>query len=664
MLHLLYALALLLLLCGACAILGEKSGLSPALLPLPVLSCAVVLLYLCGIAGILRAGAVLVLLALAAVWVLGLVQLRPAGVRKAWQNALCTPGFALFLGGAAFIWVLFCVQEPMFTQWDEFTAWGLAPKMVVERGAFYVADPVNLKASFTYPATSLLAFLFQPFGLWAEWACLAAIDTLALACLAAAAALPRAKWAEGILVFAAGFLLPYFFSATAAGSYAVQYVNAMADLPLAMLFGGTLCLYIAVGRHKYAYWLVALPLAVLTLTKDICFAYGLIAAFLIGLDLLFAADAPIKKAFPKALLQAGALAVVVLAAFLSWGRYTAAVTPTADTAASVGSEGLSYGAVLVGGVKQLLGIGRTEKFAQIMTAMGSAFFTRRICLLGGGAMAVAAITMIAAAAWLAAEKGPARRRVLAAHLGFALCFAALYLFHLILYCYNFSDLEGLMLKDYDRYLAPYYQAWMLAMLCLLANGARQRLGRLALGGAAAVILAVFCWRGIPAAGFWTGADSLYTLRADVQNRANTMNTVLDWPDRVLVISQGDDATRWYYYRYELTAQVVNGFGGFYGRLGETKDRWDSDFMNLVESENWTLYDYKAVCVPDTLVAYMAEKDCDYILIDRADDYLQREFSPLFEGGLTNDMPATLYHFEGADAAVPFTLAAVAESGVA
>lgn len=25
-------------------------------------------------------------------------------------------------------------------------------------------------------------------------------------------------------------------------------------------------------------------------------------------------------------------------------------------------------------------------------------------------------------------------------------------------------------------------------------------------------------------------------------------------------------------------------------------------MNLVESENWTLYDYKAVCVPDTLVA--------------------------------------------------------------
>ena len=313
--------------------------------------------------------------------------------------------------------------------------------------------------------------------------------------------------------------------------------------------------------------------------------------------------------------------------------------------------------------KQLLGIGRDDKFAQIMAAMGDAFFTRRICLLGGGIMAVAVITMVAAAAFFAAEKGPARRRVLMAHLAFAFCFAALYAFHLILYYYNFSDVEGLALKDYDRYLSPYYQAWMLAMLCLLARSAAARWSRCVLACAAAAVVGIFCWRGIPAAGFWSDADSLYTLRADVQDRADTMNTVLDWPDRVLVLSQGDDATRWYYYRYGLTAQVVNGFGGFYGRLGETQDRWDSDFMNLVESENWTLYDYKAVCVPATLVAYMQEKDCDYLLIDRADDYLQREFSPYFEGGLTADMPATLYHFEGADAAVPFTLAAVAESGV-
>lgn len=661
--QLLWGLALLALLTGACAVLAVRTGVHAALLPLPLLAGAGLLLYGFGLAGALRAGAWVAVALLAAVWAVGLVRLRPAGFAKACRAALSAPGLALFLAGAAFLWVLFFVQQPMFTQWDEFTAWGLAPKMVVERGAFYVADPVNLKASFTYPATSLITFWFQPFGSWAEWACLAALDTLALACLAAATALPRQRWYAGVLVFAAGALLPYFFRDAAPGAYAAQYANAMADLPLAMLFGGTLCLGLSAGRGR-AFWLAALPLALLALTKDIAFAYALMAAFLLGVYALAAGAGPLRARALPALGRTAALAAVAVAAFLSWGRYTAAVTPTADTAASVGSEGLSYGAVLAGGVQQLLGIGRTEKFAQILAAMGDAFFTRRVCLLGGGVWAVAAITLVAAAAWLAAGKGAQRRGVLALHLACAFCFAALYAFHLILYHYNFSDVEGLALKDYDRYLTPYYQAWMLAMLCLLARAARGKLGQLALGGAAAVVLAVFCWRGVPAAGFWTGADSLYTLRADVRSRAAAMNAVLGWDDNVLVLSQGDDATRWYYYRYELTARVVNGFGGFYGRLGETEDRWDSDFMNLVESENWTLYDYKAVCVPATLVAYMAEKDCDYLLIDRADDYLEREFSPLFEGGLTADMPATLYHFEGEDAAVPFTVAAVAESEVA
>ena len=64
MLHLLYALALLLLLSGACAVLADTGNISPAALPLPLLSGAVAVLYLCGIPGLLRVGAVLVLLAL------------------------------------------------------------------------------------------------------------------------------------------------------------------------------------------------------------------------------------------------------------------------------------------------------------------------------------------------------------------------------------------------------------------------------------------------------------------------------------------------------------------------------------------------------------------------------------------------------------------------
>ena len=484
--------------------------------------------------------------------------------------------------------------------------------------------------------------------------------------------MPRKNWAGAVLVFAAGFLLPFFFSVVPAGTPSTIYANAMADTPLALLFGGTLCLYAAAGGRKTGFFACAMPLAVLTMTKDIGFAYALIVTFLIGLDQLFGTPHPDTKPariFGVSLAKCSILAAVVLAVFISWNRYTAAVTPTETTGASVGSAGLSYGAVLTGGIKQLLGIGREERFAQIMQSMGQAFSYRRVCLVGAPIMAVSCILLLFTAAFVAAPAGAARRRTVVGFVGGAFCFAALYLFHLILYFYNFSEAEGSALKDYERYIAPYLQGWMLYGFCVLGfavgqgSGAAQRLGRAALGLAAAAVLGIFAWRGVPAAGFWTNADSLYTLRRDVKNRAEAMNTVLDWPDRVLVISQGDDATRWYYYKYELTAKVVNGYGGTWWGNDDYSSRWDSDFMNLVESLNWTLYDFEAVCTADSLTAYMEEKQIDYLLIDRADDYLEREFSSRFEGGLKANMPATLYRFEGRSKPIAFTPVAVAESGV-
>jgi len=114
MLHLLYALALLLLLSGACAILGEKSNLSPALLPLPVLSGAVVVLYLCGVAGFLRVGAVAVLLALAAVWAVGLLQYRPAGVANAWKRGLRPRFHAVFRRCCVYLAAVLCTAADVY----------------------------------------------------------------------------------------------------------------------------------------------------------------------------------------------------------------------------------------------------------------------------------------------------------------------------------------------------------------------------------------------------------------------------------------------------------------------------------------------------------------------------------------------------------------------
>ncbi|MDD4850241.1 MAG: hypothetical protein PHO10_06020 [Gemmiger sp.] len=660
-----------------CVSVAAVSGLDAALLPLPTLAGCVLVLLCAGYAGVVHLGLLLVYAALLA----ATVYCGFRAGKRALLNALCSPGVLFFGAAATFFWVLLGVLQPLFTQWDEFTFWGTAAKMLKEQNMLYPLAPGNLKARAGMPAMALISYLFQ--GLspkFSEWQCLAGYDMLFMAALAPVAVVSsspknsKKHWPHALLLLGAGAVLPFFFGPVPVGTVSTVYANAMADVPLALLFGGTLCLYFCC-KGWAGVLLTALPAALLTATKDMGFAYALIAVFVMFVDALFAAPAPQclqqrPRALFMALLQALGRALPVLAVFVSWSRYAAAATGAAG-GTSVGSAGLGMGQVLAGGLTQFIGIGRTEKFSQLMALMGRAFFTTKVCVVGGGALAVAAITAVGAAAFLLAGRGAPRRRVVLAWGGLGLSFAAFYLFHLILYYYNFSEVEALALKDYARYIGPYYAGWMLAMLCLLGRAAAAVEVPVA-GRAAAVaapllvtavcgcVLGLVAWRGVPVAGFWSNADSRYALRRDIKNRAAAANEVLNWNDRVLVISQGDDATRWYYYNYELTATVVRGFGGvFWG--DDATNRWDSDFMNLVESENWTLYDYKAVCSLEGLQAYLQEKNCNYLLIDRSDDYLARDFSRGFVGGLAADMPATLYRVEGTGSAVTFV--PVAESGV-
>ena len=102
---------------------------------------------------------------------------------------------------------------------------------------------------------------------------------------------------------------------------------------------------------------------------------------------------------------------------------------------------------------------------------------------------------------------------------------------------------------------------------------------------------------------------------DVAQRAALVNPYLNWDDQVLLISQGDDATRWYYYGYELNAQLAYGFGGF--GYEEGANNWVSTFMSLVTPKHdpWNEefygfqkeYPYTAECSQDDLVNFLRQK---------------------------------------------------------
>ena len=642
----------------AAAAIGSVLEIEPGLLMLPILGGCTVWLLLFGMANALRWGwLLLVFVSLAAFYWAGFKGRIPHIGEYANR-----PVMSFLLAASAFIWALFAVLKPMFVQWDEFTFWGTACKMVCQQNMLYPGAPGNLAARAYLPGMMLVNYLFQPVH-WAEWQCLAAYAFLFLAAFAACASLPKRHWAISFVLLGAAVLLPFFFTVAVPGEASKVYLNAMGDVPLGLCFGGAFCVWLGAGHKKSGLVLTALSLCMLTLIKDMGLAYAMILVGVIFLDLCARQPKYTVKTLAAQLIPAALLALPVLACFVGWSKYVS-VAASIDKN-SVGSAGVSYAGILVGGAKQLLGIGRTETFAKLMQLMAAAFTQRSVGLLGSGVRVLALLVLVNAAAFVCTQKGQ-RRRVAVTFAAFAAAFAAFYLFHLFLYYYNFAQVEALALKDYDRYIGPYYMGWMLVSLCMLGRGAaegcRPRLGRLAVLAVCGAVAAVFVWRGVPAGAFWNNLSGLYTVRTDVQNRADAVNPALDWNDRVLVISQGDDATRWYYYNYELNATVVHGFGGYCRSAEEPLDQWDAGFMNIVEALNWELYDYQAVCTKPGLIYWLESRECDYILVDAIDEYFVEEFGDMFTDPLPADMGqgALLYRVQGSGDEMHFTLAAPKE----
>ena len=628
------------------AVLARRFKLDAGLLALPVIAGGSVWLCLAGMAGLLKAGGWVFYLAAAALAAWLIFKKELAGTLK----ELLSPGFMTFLLAAAFFLAVFAATQPMFTQTDEFSLWGSAAKLTKLQDMLHPAAPGNLLARTATPALMLVSYLFQFFGAgFSEWSAYFAIDALLAAAVAAVASLPRASKVGAAVAAACGFLVPYFFSAPSLGGISNIYLSFMGDLPLGFVFGATLCVYFSLReRPVAALALTALLAAFLVLTKDVGLAYGCIAVGLVCADRLFCAP---KRRLPRRLKDAALARVAILPrglAYLGWSRYVAAVTGLGKT--TVGSEihEVTQGQAMAEGVAQLLGLMEpTEKFAQVRNAMLASPFTIPVCLLGGGALALALIWLVLAAAALAAPKGERLRPVCLGVFG-TLALGAFLVFHLFLYVYNFRETDAANLQDYIRYIGPYYMGFFLMALGLLARyaAAESRMAKLA-GTLPAAVLAGFCvliaWRGLPTAGFWNYPRSVYSVRQDVKQRAEAVNGLLDWSDTVLLISQGDTAIRWNYYGFELNATLARGFGGFgYGHEGDYN--WDTTHMNLVPPEaagegGPEVYSYQTVADADDLRLFLLDKKYTHILVDASDDYIADVIGPAFGcEGLPDDKP--------------------------
>ncbi|MGD9559003.1 MAG: hypothetical protein AB7V55_00160, partial [Oscillospiraceae bacterium] len=425
----------------------------------------------------------------------------------------------------------------------------------------------------------------------------------------------------------------------------------MADKPLAFFFGGALCFYFA-GGEKSARLLVPffVILAALTNIKDMGLALALVAWFVVMVDLFFCerdrmAFVVLRRA--KSFWMAFAAGLVCIAgAYLVWAFHlnTPAVGINRFDLGS-GGQSLPMLDMLLMGFKALFGIEPSAQFSQALPRMLNAFFTRPISLLGPCVAVLAVILVLTLAALVLSPTRRRRRRVLLFTLAMALGFAAFYLFNIFTYAFIFKGGEAEHLKDYDRYISPYFVGWLMGVLVLLSHTAnnekavymRLRTARVASVLAALFLVAVVLLRGNWHGSFLNISPSFYTQRLNVRSVAGIAQAEgLDPQDTVYLVSQGDDGTRFYMFGFELPAVRVPTYAGPLAQQEGDAMRYAGNAGGTLAEANDGLL---VACTPQQLAEYLAQEGCTHLLLDELDDYFLEVFAPLFSdelAGWTND----------------------------
>ncbi len=621
---------------------------------------------------------------------------------------LVTPASVFFVLASLAVIVLFAVRQPVFMEWDEFSFWGIAPKVVKETNQLYTVAPTEMRVISYAPGLVMLDYLFQFLGsAFVPWKVYAAYDILFFAIFAAGlACLERRNWHVAVLGGTFLTLLPYLLTVYMRNIYVdTTYMSSYADVPMGLLFGASLALYFTTREKTPAVLVTACAAIAMTcMSKEMGFALALIAAALICFDLLFVQKKeavalgrvqglPVKAGWCAAL---GASAVVP---YVGWVLYRSALTGTSATELG-GDQNMSMFQMLFTGIRELLGIGRTERFSRVMGRMWQEFYSTSMSefrvgaldaqggigkyLNGSGMIIVAVILAMLALAWICAGKGR-RAGIGWFALWSSLGFAAFYIFTGFTYIYVFHEWQEL--SDYNRYIYPYYIGWMLTAAVLLCWALRGGRGRILGMGALAALTLFACLRTVsfvqPQLSVVDYPDSYFAGRLRGIETVEQAKSVIREDDKVFYVSIGDDGGDWFRDYYEFYPEVTldYSFGG--GTLAAAMDenlfrdenelgieryceasrmQWDEqtalayavpgilampDYFTEEQSSYYTTHGL----TPQVLCRYLTDTGCTVLYLDQIDVVFRTAYGHLFDDGLASG--ARVYRIEGQGDAMHF-----------
>lgn len=408
-------------------------------------------LYAAGLAGLLRPGAIISVLAgmgLLAYTLIWLFRRRAEFLPLKWSagklsQLLYLVPFVFFVSLVPFDFKL--------TGWDEFSFWGLGAKVIHATHSLYLKDSPIVDIFKAYPpAQQLFQYYFLFLGPWSESGLLSAQIIFMLAALACAigAFHVRASVLE-VLTFFSACAIPYFFG--------FDYKHIFVDPLLALVFAASVALA-ATAKGRRGSLLVAVSVAVLVLMKQI----GLILAMLVIAihffsSVLQTAEIRVAARFKRAIAQVIPGCLATLLTFASWQWYSKSI-----------GAGLTVSMPKLSSLFQdpLLGrIGKTGlEFIQ-------RFQAENFGLYPGGWKIVLLMSPLSVMLWLMALSAiciliSRRYEILPRIAAFSLLSAgaiAYLLFLLLSYLLFFSEYEGIRLASFERYAGTYFLAWALVV---------------------------------------------------------------------------------------------------------------------------------------------------------------------------------------------------------
>lgn len=475
-----------------------------------------------------------------------------------------TPSVVIFLGFSCLLLIILKTNSPMMSQWDEFSFWGTAAKLIKERGALYTYYKSSMIGSSMPPALPVLTYYFGwGFEQFCEWARFFAYDVMFIASYCAVISVfdRKNQWISAP-VFATIFMLPYFFGNLGyTTGLAVMYVTVYSEVPLALLFTSVLAVYFSARSNDGRDILITLPvICFLTFAKDMGLALSCIALFIIFFDLLVAKEHFVFfkiGGFVGKILSAVTMLATTGASYVLWAVHMSRVMERNPLELG-GETNMSAVGLLLTGVKELLGLmPRSEKFSTVTKLMINAFFSTRISMLGAGVRIFAVIFILFATAFLL-SRAEDKLKVATMYITSLIGFVGYYVFHLFLYVYIFKD-NAYTLTSYNRYVYPYYMGWLilaLIALAIVANSGKIKFSVPVILGFGACIIALCAVYIRPENTFVAINPDTYAKRGAVKMQADYLRDVITSDDVIFVLSDGDAGESWFIYTYEFTDNII------------------------------------------------------------------------------------------------------------